>query len=177
MASGQAYRSRAAIWGHCDLPHRRAQRLRLGNQIFRAAVSFIKCCVANRVAVIGENPQSSLAWQTPQMRRLMSLDCSRAVVTDQCQHGTRWKKATRFASWFAGSPPSDLEWRCKPRGNICSRTSLPHVMLRGNVPGSGKSWTSQAEGYPARLSTLLASWLCRAADASESSHLLSLIAR
>ena len=48
-----------------------------------------------------------------------------------------------------------LRKRCKARGNICSRTGKPHVVLQGTTQ-QGVWLTSVAQPYPYRLASAIA---------------------
>ena len=103
IASGGAYRRPNQLWGRPELLDHLARRVQLGNRTFKAAPAIIRSSMADAVPVIGENPCGSMAWQVGEMRKLLSSRACRLVHADQCQHGTRWKKATSFAGWHAGA--------------------------------------------------------------------------
>lgn len=167
MASRGRYRTARHIYGLPLLDAAAAGRVLVGNLTLKSAQRVIKSCNRHGIAAILENPQSSLMWREPVMAQLVSLSRARLAVTDFCQHGTRWRKSTRFASWNCQLPPSPMCHRCHGRQGICSATNLPHISLEGGAPG-GARWTAIASPYPASINRLASRWLVRSAASVES---------
>eukprot|EP00959_Pyramimonas_sp_CCMP1952_P335180 7018365-Pyramimonas_sp.AAC.1 len=73
-------------------------------------------------------------------------------VTDFCQFGTPWKKATKILLCYW--PPMAIP-RCRPSRGACSRSWLAHAILEGK--GAKGVWpTARAQPYPLELRALLA---------------------
>ena len=132
-------------------------------------IQIVIIALSANVPVLVENPRNSLAWSEPAMLSLRQLPECHETILDQCQYGTKWKKGTRIVSWGASAPPSQLKYRCCPRGKVCSRTHKPHVQLQGKVPGTNLNWSALAAEYPKNLSRALAYYLVMSANNQESS--------
>ena len=92
------------------------------------------------------------------MKDLMLHPHARHTIIDQCQYGTRWRKATRLQGWFVGDPLPELQLRCRCRRGLCSASHARHIVLQGRGPGN-VNWTKLAEGYPSKLVPCIARWL------------------
>ena len=92
-----------------------------------------------------EQPDTSGMWRMPGFRRFRQCGSLEIWRADFCRFGTPWRKRTRIAcsSELAG------------RRTFC-RCLLPHVLLRGRCPGSGKAWTAVAQPYPKVFAETLA---------------------
>ena len=74
----------------------------------------------------------------------------RAVFTDFCQYGCRWRKRTKLLCGnLDAQDVARLEKLCTGRG-LCSRTHLPHLQLTGSNH-QGIPWTRIAQPYPTGL--------------------------
>ena len=146
----------------------------IGNVTLKHTQSIVMMCLKYKVPVLMENPLTSLMWKEPVQEHLKSLPSCVEACTDYCQHGTRWRKSTRFCGWNCGRVPSVLEKRCSGRNGLCSSSGLGHITLQGNGPG-GMKWTQIAEPYPKPVSRALAKWLLSSASSIEHARCASLI--
>ena len=107
-----------------------------------------------------------MIWAEPVTAHLLSLPACQSSVTHYCQHGTRWRKNTRFAGWCVRPLPRALGLRCSGRHGVCNKTGQGHINLQGSAPG-GKRWTAIAEPYPSCVASNVAQWLLDSADSIE----------
>eukprot|EP00959_Pyramimonas_sp_CCMP1952_P148597 3108849-Pyramimonas_sp.AAC.1 len=66
-----------------------------------------------QIPVVIENPLTSMAWQVPEMKRLMAHRSCKIAVVDQCMFNTPWKKPTTIVGWSVSEPPAPLVQRCR----------------------------------------------------------------
>ena len=147
-------RSSQHILGLPHLPEPQASHARIGNTQVRNTCQIIKSCVSLGVPCSLENPRTSLMWQHPALVRLLSHDSCSVQNFDQCQYGTRWKKATSIALWNCGHQQF-INKTCTGRKGTCSQSGLPHIVLCGYSKIHKKPWTAVAQKYPQRLVSLL----------------------
>ena len=136
-----------------------------GNATLRSAQAIAWSCWKHGVPAVFENPQSSLAWRTPRWVRLQEQDNVFAIVCDQCQFGSEWRKATRLLLVHV-SQGAKLERRCHGKNGVCSRTGRPHVQVIGS------SLSRRSAAYPPRLAAAGAKVL---ADSIEARKLFGLL--
>ena len=137
--------------GH-QLPNLHAEARRKcdhGDACLRAAVDL--CSLLSRFGVpwILEQPQRSLLWRRPEVETMIRNTGAFSVITEQCQWGRKWRKATRFE--IGGVDPQDalsLARRCPP--GICKRTGRQHLHLQGRT-AKGTAITAIASEYPTAL--------------------------
>lgn len=144
------------------LSDRDQAKVRLGNRTARASAELIQLCVALKIPVALENPQTSLLWSYPPIARLMLHACASVIDADMCAFGARWRKATKVATWHCQrvlAPP-----RCRGHGGVCGFSARPHVILSGRDPVSGCLWTRRAQCYPKRFASWAARVVTRSAD-------------
>ena len=108
-----------------------------------------------------ENPCCSLLWWAPPLKPLLSI--AQSINTDYCQHGTPWRKRTRFSMWNCACA-EHLSLLCSSRGGICSRTGKPHVKLEGWDKVRKVRRTKLAEPYPKPLCKKFWDLVCASAD-------------
>eukprot|EP00973_Karenia_brevis_P085591 11874281-Karenia_brevis.AAC.1 len=77
----------------------------------------------------------------------MNVKCCNVYNTDFCQHGTRWRKRTKVATWHLGLI-SDFDKQCSGRNGFCSKTKKQHIILSGQSKEHGVLWTKIAQAYP-----------------------------
>ena len=150
-------RSRSDPWA-ANVVHDTAymtESVRVGNRCMRAALRIIRILERHRIPWILEHPLTSRAWWIPALEALKRQPHIQFLKLDQCQYGTPWRKATGLLASRIDCVER-LSRRCCGRGNVCSRTQKPHIVLRGADPRSGKNWTSIASPYPAKLNRSLA---------------------
>ena len=135
-------------------------KFREGNETAKVTARLIRACLAARVPCGLENPQTSMLWQSPFLRRLVAHRCAQVLDVHLCQYGARWRKATKVVLWECVTCP-DAARRCSGRRGVCSATGKPHVVLSGRDP-SGGLWTRRAQAYPRQFARSFA-----IADASE----------
>ena len=113
-----------------------------------------------------ENPAGSMLWLAPPIASVCVADAKcthRNSITDFCQHGARWRKRTRIASWNAVDCPG-LNVTCCGHGGICSLSGKFHVVLKGADPISKQLWTHIAQPYPMRFAACAAKLMIDSAD-------------
>eukprot|EP00959_Pyramimonas_sp_CCMP1952_P460512 9480003-Pyramimonas_sp.AAC.1 len=98
-----------------------------------------------------------MAWQVPEMKRLMAHRSCKIAVVDQCMFYTPWKKPTKLVGWNVSDPPAPLVQRCRGK-SLCCKTLRPHLILEGSRR------TALAQAYPWGLAEAGARWLITAAD-------------
>ena len=138
------------------LPHlcgRDSIKVQQANTMLYGAYRIIRRCLKLHIPGYLENPQTSLLWKTPQMKRLLRLRHVHLIGTDLCQYGVPWKKATYLLVW--NCMPFPLR-TCAGRGK-CSRTNRPHLQLSGL--SSRVFLTKQAQVYPRPFAQALISGL------------------
>ena len=62
---------------------------------------------------------------------------------------------------------------CGSTSSICSRTGLPHIILKGTV--NGKVRTKLAEPYPPPFASAGARWIINSAEAKTQAYLQQLL--
>ena len=104
QASRHFYRTAQCLNGLPGLSGRALARLQIGNATFHFSMRVGFECVRLGIPFVLENPRTSLMWSHPRMLSLSKTRCKDANV-DFCQHGTRWRKPTRFRGWSCCQPP------------------------------------------------------------------------
>ena len=170
-----ALRRQNSLRGRDDLSAADRAKVQVGNATVDATIYLVKLCIQYGLPATVENPSTSMAWQLPFFAAERRSGRCQDIMTDFCQHGARWRKRTRFLAWNLPTAPPLMCRLCSGRG-VCSRTSLPHIMLRGCVPGPSLPWTLRAQPYPAELARTLAGWLVRGADRLSYAAVASVIA-
>lgn len=134
------------------------------NLLARVSLEIIRACLAVRIPVALENPRGSRFWMVPEYISLVAQHGDRccSFVTDYCQWGTQWRKATRLTCWGWPAAVEALGKRCHPcrqrgRGpSLCSRSQMPHQCISGLNPETKQWRTHTAEPYPLPLVEALA---------------------
>ena len=145
---GGGPRDKYNLLGKPNLSDADQLRVSNGNRTMRASVQLIKTCATVGAICVLENPHTSMLFQVPVVRALVNT--GQIAVTDYCQFDTRWRKRTQFVFWNV-SDVEPLCKRCHGRNSICSKSLLPHIILKGHDRASGMSWTKLAEPYPPKL--------------------------
>ena len=131
------------------------EKVRVGNNCFRAAIRIIRWLNEHSIPWILENPASSKCWYLPQLRKLENSPNCTVVISDFCQFGTLWRKRTKFLCGNLDTQDVARIGRlCQGRGT-CDRTGRPHFQLTGSNH-KGVPWTRIAQPYPAQLCKQLA---------------------
>ena len=117
-----------------------------GNALLRATFRLAKECMAVSVPWTIENPATSRAWLTKEMKMLKQLGAS-PQETHYCQYGKSWRKATIFLSW--NLPRFNLKC-CSGSHGKCSATGERHFVLQGRN-SEGAFYTLIAQPHPAGL--------------------------
>ena len=145
-------RSLKHIYGLPNLSDSARRRVQIGNIQVRHTAAIINACRKIGVPCMLENPRTSMLWHAPCISRLLHPDSCMLHQFDQCQYGTRWKKATTIAAWGCGHC-AVLNCSCKGKGGIGSTTKKPHIVLPGYSKAHKRPWTSVAQEYPPRLAS------------------------
>ena len=141
------------LWGSLEQPSAAATKsVRRGNACARAALKLISSLEAHRVPWLLEHPRSSKLWRTQEFISLANRSHIEICHLDQCQYGTRWRKATTLmCSHVDPYNLHRLHRRChKSRSGLCNATGKAHIQLRG-LHSSGIPMTSLASSYPRDL--------------------------
>ncbi len=154
------------IFGFPELSGAQREKVRVGNATMRATARIIRCAVACRVPVFLENPNNSMIWQAPPIKRLIHLRSSKCYITDFCQHGARWRKRTKVFGWFSQESPQ-LQKVCAGHGGRCSKSGKFHIVLSGSDPVSKQLWTHLAQPYPAKFAEAAAAAMIDASNVIE----------
>lgn len=154
IACRPAVRSQQCPLGLPSVPSHRQASLELGNRTMHAAAEIVQCCCAHGVPVAVENPATSLFFRAPPIEKLTQFPCHKSMNVTMCAFGARWRKITRVATWHVDDydPPAV----CCGRHGICDYSKRQHIVLSGNIPGSGTSWTSTAAAYPQKFAKFFA---------------------
>ena len=152
-------RTEQYIWGLPSLSDSDRYKLRQGNKLFLFTLRIMEICIECNIPFVVENPFSSMAWQVPLMKRFIDRHQCLQCNLDFCMYGEEWKKPTKLVYKFLNLDV--LALRCNSSTNICSRTSLPHVPLKG-FSNDGKFMTLVAQPYPWALAAAFASVLSTA---------------
>ena len=169
IACRPAKRTKQFLMGVPWLSDTDREKVEAANRVTAAALHILEWATFHGIPWICENPQTSLLWRLPRMRRLCRRAGAIPVLVHQCGYGTPWKKATIFMC-FNIADPSRLEKLCRPVGNhLCVHSGLPHHTLQGSVNGQAR--TARAAAYPPKLCDQIAKVLadtawCREFSAS-----------
>lgn len=145
------------IYGFADLSARDQMRVNVGNATMRSSADYIKEGKEAKLPVVLENGILSMLWQAPEIKKLVD-EGGLAHTCDYCQHGTAWRKRTRFVAWNA-KRSEDLSRLCSSKGGICDHTQKPHTKLTGWTRGGAK--TREAEEYPRGIAKAIATLLVK----------------
>ena len=110
----------------------------------------IDLCVRLQVPFWLENPDSSWWWRQRRWRRYRDSRSPHLFRCCFCRFGTKWRKATRFATSTALAGVT--MW--------CQCGDKRHIPLRGMHPTKKIPWTLVAQPYPRGLCRLVAAALC-----------------
>ena len=146
-------RSDTQVMGLDGLSDKDQLKVQLGNTLMIFSFAVLTLCHRLSLPATMENPGRSRIWLTPQCIQLRRLPRFTEAVCHYCQYGMRWKKETRFIG--VNISLHCIEKRCSG-GRLCSTTGLPHVILSGIDPSTGKWKTSFGNAYPRPLCRLLA---------------------
>ena len=140
-------RSACRPHGIAGLSERDQDKVTKGNQLFRNAVDFFRCCRRYRVPFVWENPRTSFQWLMPESKTIARWAEGVDIHIDQCGFGARWRKAITLRC-FRIVAPERFERRCRrPRGDLnCQYTGKPHIVLEGR-DSRGIHWTARAAAY------------------------------
>ena len=134
------------LYGFSHLTGCDKQKVLTGNHLLKCTFKLALACFEHGIPGSIENPSTSRAWLTREMRSLVHRGATFQLV-HYCQYGKLWKKATIFLTWL--SP--DVRFRqCAGKHGACSATQQFHVLLQGkNVQGIFK--TLIAQPYPVSM--------------------------
>ena len=140
-------RSNGHPWGIPGLSKKEKEIVNDGSLMCLVAVEVAKRCLEAGVGFSLENPATSMMWVFPPMQEFLEKAGVIVVTLDYCQFGEEWRTSTKIMT----NVPEliDLGRRCSGRG-VCSRTRLPHQVLRGMAP-CGLPWTRVACAYPKEM--------------------------
>ena len=138
-------RTTEQLWGLTDLSFSDNKKVQTGNLLLLWSVRLFRLCADRGIAVILENPKSSLAWQMPPIVRILQRHDVSLVHLDHCQFGELWKKPTFLMA--CNIDISCLHIQCHTMQGRCSRTKRPHIPLLG-VDYDGTFMTLKAQPYP-----------------------------
>jgi len=136
-----------------NLSERDQAKIKNGNALLKVSIAIIRLCNKYGVPWILENPKTSRAWLTPQIKKLAETAVFNQA--DYCQYKMPWKKATYFLC--GGFFDNDFGLKtCSSCKGLCSATGKQHIILQGK-DGSGNFLTAKAQPYPHALCRQLAS--------------------
>eukprot|EP00439_Symbiodinium_sp_Y106_P018012 s7219_g2.t1 len=157
-------RNRARPAGIAWLRGKSATKVEADNAVAAFCLDVVAVCVASGTEWTLEHPDSSYLWQLTGFEAYAEANSSDTWRGDMCTFGTPWWKRTKVAT--------SLELKGSRRFCQCR---LPHVVLRGRVPGRpGLSRTSCAKPYPRGFSEALAAAAARACGWCSASGKLTL---
>ena len=148
-----AWRTREYPGGIPGLRPDQQEKVDLGHAQLKFTLKLCEVCLELGVHFWIENPDSSRFWKQDGALSWKKILASGGVAdyrTDQCTHGTPWRKRTKFRTTCHLGGQRQM---CK-----CTR---PHRVLRGRCKEAGVNWTKVAESYPRRLCDLLACAMAR----------------
>ena len=164
IACKPAVRSRQHIWGLPSLSHlgpHRVRSLKLGNRTLRISCSLIRLGLAHQLAMVLENPDTSMMFHAPPMLQLARRCACQQTRFCMCAFGARWRKPTRLLAWNVSLPSLD-QCMCTSHKQ-CQFSGKSHIVLSGTDKVSKRSWTSIAGQYPRKLGSACARDLALAA--------------
>lgn len=138
------------IYGIPGLSPEDVNKVRVGNQTMRFTANVIRIACHHHVPTFLESSCNSMLWLAPPLLSLCGRDCSRSLICDFCQYGTRWRKRTRIQGWFV-QPSAELTHTCSGRHGICCASGKYHIILKGQDPVSRQLWTHLAQPYPLKF--------------------------
>ena len=125
-----AIRNNSYSRGLPDLKRSDQDKINNGYLHAKLTCHIIRTCVSHCILRMLENRLTSIMWICPSLVSLVSKDCAQEHIFDQCQYGTRWKKATNVVSWNCSH---DLflchKCKCYGRKGVCSKTGKPHIIF------------------------------------------------
>ena len=128
-------------------PHQR-EKIELGHLQLTLVQELALVCLQHGVHFWIENPDGSWMWRLGGRYSWDKILASGKVGdyrTDQCRHGTPWRKRTRFRTTT----------HLRDQRQLC-RCDKPHTRLRGRCREAGMNFTKLAESYPRALCEVLA---------------------
>ena len=148
-----AWRTKAHPSGIPGLREDQIEKVELGHAQLTFTLALCEMCLKRGIHFWIENPDSSWFWKQQGALSWEKILASGKVAdyrTDQCGHGTPWRKRTKFRT------------TCHLGGQrqVCKCTR-PHRILRGRCKEAGVNWTKVAESYPRRLCEVLACAMAR----------------
>lgn len=152
-------RSLAALWGLDGIRPCDQKKVNEGNQQARWALAWITIAMELNIPGYLEHPLGSWFWHLPQIVAWINQGRAHLTHLHMCQYNRPYKKPTRLLL-FGGVPAGAIRLaRCRARGCLCSRTGLPHQLLKGIDPNTRKFMTKRAQIYPAEFAEDLVSQL------------------
>ena len=123
------------------------------NALGRAAALLLRSAIHRSIPAGEENPRDSFLWQQSHHVKLVSSSDGDYVI-DLCAFKRPFRGRTRILLWNCRAPRLE-QCKCKMRGNMCSFSGKPHVVLSGLAPD--RSWmTKLKQVYPTPLCNTLA---------------------
>ena len=134
--------------GRPDLNEEQKRKIELGHQQLELVLALALSCLEHGVHFWIENPDGSWMWKLGgkySWEKILQTGKVADYRTDQCRHGTPWRKRTKFRTTTHLGGQRQL-CRCK----------TAHTQLRGRCREAGMNYTKLAESYPRPLCDLLA---------------------
>ena len=135
-------------------------KVNAANRIYELCATIAKRCSTRGIPWSVENPGRSLFWDIPEIKSLLDIAGCDDVVFDNCMHGGKRPKSSRFRCW-----PHE---HFKPLALKCDNS---HTHLPWGMAGCGRFATILEAEYPELLCDRLAS--CVVSAVSSTAHLRS----
>ena len=141
------------ILGLPDLRRADQAKVARGNALLQVTTDLAHACRRRGIRWVIENPASSRAWLTPQIKHLQ-VSGAIFVPVDYCQYKMPWRKATLFlcepAEWL-----QPVSRTCDAHFGRCSASGRRHILLQG-TDATGTSYAARAQPYPRALCIAIA---------------------
>ncbi|CAE7480442.1 ANK1 [Symbiodinium natans] len=141
------------ILGLPDLRRADQAKVARGNALLQVTTDLAHACRRRGIRSVIENPASSRAWLTPQIKHLQ-VSGAMFVPVDYCQYKMPWRKATLFlcepAEWL-----QPVSRTCDAHFGRCSASGQRHILLQG-TDATGTSYAARAQPYPRALCLAIA---------------------
>ncbi len=124
------------------------EKIENGHAQLLLVLELCRICLRHSIHFWVENPDGSWFWkQRDELDRAPLLRSGKVgdYRTDQCYHGTPWRKRTKFRTTTQLQGTKQM---CRCKGN--------HIRLRGRCKHAKQNFTKLAESYPRKLCDYLA---------------------
>ena len=115
------------LYGFSNLKWYDSLKVQRGNDLLAATFRLAWTCVEHQIPWTLENPATSRAWLTKEMRSLEARGAFKQL-THYCQYGKSWRKATIFFSWQV---PNFHLLQCSGSHGQCNTSGKRHFVLQG----------------------------------------------